>query len=168
MLELAFSKLKERKYIIQGIIFFIVFGFLYFILDYLNIRELAKENIRPSNLWFATNIGLNIIMAILSMLLMNLSTIMVELKSAGSAGSNLGFISIFLGIFTYGCTSCVVGFFTAVGIAFSPAIFPFIDVWHGSLYKLLSLGLLAIGFGVIIYNIKYAHCKIPKQKKIKE
>lgn len=168
MITLAFNKLKKKKYLIQGLIFLGFFLLIYFILDYLNVRELAKENIRPSNLWLVSNFLLNLIMALLATLLINLSNAMLDLRVRGDGGSNLGFFSILFGIFTYGCTSCVVTFLAAIGIAFVPStIFPFIGVGHGILYKLLSLVLIIIGLMFVTYNIKYAKCKLPKVKKEK-
>lgn len=161
MINFAFSKLKEKKYIIQGIIFFLVFLILYFVLDYLNYREAITK---PSTTWIVVNGFVNIIMAALSMLLMNLSTVMVEIKATGDRGANLGFISIIFGIFTYGCTGCVVIFLSAVGIAFSPTIFPLIGVWHGFLYKLLSLVLVSIGLTLVLYNIAKGRCKVNFKK----
>ena len=105
-------------------------------------------------------------MSFLATLLLNLSNTMLDLRVSGDSGSNLGFFSVLFGVLTYGCTSCVVTFFAAVGIAFVPsAIFPFIEVGHGILYKLLSLLIILIGLTIVVYNIKYARCKIPKQKK---
>lgn len=165
LINLAFKKQLEKKYIIQGILFLVFFLLLYSVLDYLNIRELAKSDVRPSNFWIFGNILLNIVMSFLAMLLLNLSNAMLELRITGDGGSNLGFFSIIFGIFTYGCTSCVVAFFAAIGVSFIPgAIFPFIDVGFGILYKLLSLLLIIIGLIVVLYNIKYARCKIPKRK----
>jgi len=162
MTKFAFNKLKTKKYIIQGIIFFIAFFFLYSILDYLNVREMSKT---PSNMWILSNIILNLIMGLTTALLMNLSTIMVELKSGGDTGSRLGFFSVFFGIFTYGCTSCVVTFLAAVGISFSPTIFPFIHVLDGMLYKFLSLILLGIGLFIVLWNIEKGVCKVKLDKK---
>src|SRR5690554_6051990 len=99
MIRYAFERMKTKKYIIQGSIFFIIFFGLYLILDYLNVRELT---VKPSNLWIISNIILNIIMGLSSALLMNLSTVMVELKSSGESASNLGFFSVLFGILTYG------------------------------------------------------------------
>ena len=157
MIRFAFERLKTKKYIIQGLIFFIIFFGLYLILDYLNVRELTD---RPSNIWIISNILLNIVMGLSSALLMNLSTVMVELKASGEGASNLGFFSVLFGILTYGCTSCVVIFLSAVGISFSPAIFPFINVLHGMLYKFLSLALIALGLTLVLYNIAKGKCKV--------
>lgn len=157
MIRYAFKRMKTKKYIIQGSIFFIIFFGLYLILDYLNVRELT---VKPSNLWIISNIILNIIMGLSSALLMNLSTVMVELKSSGESASNLGFFSVLFGILTYGCTSCVVIFFSAIGISFSPAIFPFINVLNGMIYKFLSLALIGLGLTLVLYNIAKGKCKV--------
>lgn len=162
MIKIAFQKLKERKYIIQGILFLFLFLAIYIILDYLNYREAFPK---PTNTWIILNLFIDLIMATASMLLMNLSTVMVELKSGSDKGSNLGFFSVLFGIFTYGCTSCVVTFLAAVGISFSPTIFPFIHVWYGIVYKLLSLVLLFIGLSIVLYNISKGTCKVKFKKK---
>ncbi|MFA5692663.1 MAG: hypothetical protein WC907_03515 [Acholeplasmataceae bacterium] len=157
MLKYAISQLKLKKNIIQTSLFFIFFLFIYLILDYLNYRE---TTIKPSNAWIVGNVFLDLIMALLSALLMTFSTIMVSLKTGSDKASNLGFLSILFGIFTYGCTGCVVVFFSAIGIAFSPTIFPLIEVGHGILYKFLSLLLIMIGFVIVGYNILKGKCKI--------
>lgn len=157
MIGFAFERLKTKKYIIQGLIFFTIFFSLYLILDYLNVRESVDK---PSNLWILSNILLNVLMGFASALLMNLSTVMVELKASGEGASNLGFFSVLFGILTYGCTSCVVIFFSAIGISFSPAIFPFINVLHGMLYKFLSLALIGLGLTLVLHNIAKGKCKV--------
>ncbi len=167
LINQAFNKILSKKYLIQGSIFFIFFISLYFVLDYLNIRELSKDGISPSTIWIIGNVILNLIMSLVAVLLLNLSNAMLELRLSGDGGSNLGFLSIFFGMLTYGCTSCVITFFAAIGISFIPsAIFPFIDVGFGILYKLLSLVLILIGLSIVVYNIKYARCKIPKKRKV--
>ncbi len=161
MLKHAFLQLKEKKYLIQSILFFIFFLGIYIILDYLNYREnYLKNSLTPSVLWIVSNLLLNLIMSLLSALLMSLSTIMVSLKVGGESASNLGFLSILFGIFTYGCTGCVVVFFSAIGLAFSPTIFPFIEVGDGILYKFLSLILIGIGFYIVSRNIVKGQCKV--------
>lgn len=162
MIKFAFEKLKTKKYIIQGIIFFTIFFFLYLVLDYLNVREMTKT---PSTIWLVSNILLNVVMGLSSALLMNLSTIMVELKAGSDRGGNFGFFSVLFGVFTYGCTSCVVAFFTAIGISFSPTIFPFIHVLDGMLYKFLSLLLVGVGLFIVIWNIEKGKCKVKLDKK---
>lgn len=157
MISYSLSQLKLKKYILLQIAFFTFFIVIYSILDWLNYRE---SIIKPSTIWIITNIFVNIIIAISSTLLMTLSTIMVELKTKGDAGSNLGFFSIIFGIFTYGCTSCVVTFLAAIGISFSPTIFPLIGVWYGFLYKLFSLVLIGIGLLLVFRNIKKGTCKV--------
>lgn len=157
MINIAINKLKTKKYIIQGLLFSIFFLVIYLILDYLNYRETVSK---PSLILIVINIVINLLMAFLGAILMNLSTIMMELKTKGDGGANLGFVSIILGIFTYGCTSCVVTFLAAVGISFSPAIFPFIYVLNGLLYKFLSLGLIVLGLYLVVRNINKGVCKI--------
>ncbi|VEU81143.1 glycosyltransferase family protein [Haploplasma axanthum] len=162
MIKYAFSRLKERKYIVQGAIFFILFLFIYSILDYLNYRESSNK---LSIYLLLVNIILNILMSTASMLLLNLSTIMVELKTGGDNTSSFSFISVLIGIFTYGCTSCVIAFLSVLGITFTPTIFPLINIGNGILYKLLSFLFLIIGFTIVLTNISKGKCKVNLKKQ---
>lgn len=157
MIEYAIKKLYSKKYIISGVFLFIIFLGLYITLDYLNIRDNTDKVLTS---WIIINVFINIVIALFSSILLNLSTIMLELKLPGDKASNLGFFSILFGILTYGCTSCVVIFFTSIGIAFSPSIFPLIDVYYGIIYKLISLLLVFIGLLLVLRNIKKGVCKI--------
>jgi len=102
------------------------------------------------------NIFMNIIMSILSTLLMNLSTVMVEINGKESGASNLGFVSILFGILTYGCTSCVIAFFAAIGISFSVIALPL----AGFPYKIISLILIIVGLLIVLKQIKSGSCKL--------
>jgi len=155
MVKLAFDLLKTKKYVIQGMIFLLLFLFIYFIVDYLNMSYEAMANQFGTYL-VVINIFMNVIMAILSTLLMNLSTAMVEIKGRESKASNLGFVSVLFGILTYGCTSCVIAFFAAIGISFSVIALPL----AGFPYKIMSLVLIVIGLGIVIRQIHSGVCKI--------
>ncbi|MFA5482696.1 MAG: hypothetical protein WC278_04945 [Bacilli bacterium] len=161
MIKLAFKKLKTKKYIIQTIIFGVVFVLLYTVIDFLNMSY--SEMIMEYG-WYLViiNVLLNIIMATLSGFLMSLSSIMVEIKGKEGKGASLGFVSILFGMLTYGCTSCVIAFFASIGIAFSVVALPL----AGLPYKLISLLLILLGLGFILYEIKQGKCKIKKQKNI--
>jgi len=91
------------------------------------------------------NIFLNIIMAILSAVLLISSEIMIK----GTKSSNLGFIAIIFGMFTYGCTTCLIAFFANLGIILSIMVLPF----AGLPYKLISLVLIIIGSIITIRKI---------------
>src|SRR5690554_4163183 len=97
MLTYAINLQKTRKYIIQGALFVILFLFIYFIVDYLNMSYSDMANEFGVYL-IVINIIMNVIMAILSAVLMNFSTAMVEIKGKESHASNLGFVSILFGI----------------------------------------------------------------------
>ena len=64
--------------------------------------------------------------------------------------------SVLFGILTYGCTSCVIAFLSVIGITFAVAVLPL----AGLPYKLISLGLLIVGFVWLIKEIKTSKCKI--------
>jgi hypothetical protein len=155
MLKLALKLQFTRKYLLQGLVFFTLFLAIFFILDSLNATY--EEMISTYGLYLVIiNITLNIVMSFFSALLMNLSTAMVELKGKEGKSSSLGFFSIFFGILTYGCTSCVIFFFASVGITLSVIALPL----FGLPYKLVSLILIALGLYLITREIEKGKCKV--------
>jgi hypothetical protein len=155
MLKLALKLQFTKKYLLQGLIFFSLFIAIFFILDSLNATY--EEMILTYGLYLVIiNITLNIVMSFFSALLMNLSTAMVELKGKEGKSSSLGFFSIFFGILTYGCTSCVIFFFASVGITLSVIALPL----FGLPYKLVSLILIALGLYLITREIEKGKCKV--------
>lgn len=160
MFRLAIQNLTKKKYIIQGTLFFIVFMIIYTIIDSLNMSY--AEMLETYGLYLVIiNIGLNILMSLLSAFLMHLSTSMIELKANADKGSTLGFLSILFGILTYGCTSCVIAFFASIGIAFSVIALPL----AGLPYKLISLLLIVLGILFIRYELEHSKCKVNLVKK---
>jgi hypothetical protein len=160
MLPLAWAKLKTRKYRIQAVVFFTVFLVLYFLIDHLNLPYPEMVDIYGPFL-VAVNVLLNIVMSTAGAVLMALSGINLELRGKEGKGSNLGFLSVFFGMLTYGCTSCVISFFAAIGIAFSVVALPL----AGLPYKLISLILVSIGLLWMIWEIKTGKCRIPKAER---
>lgn len=157
MLTLALTQLKTKKMILQGFFLIVIFLFLYWMIDNLNLSYVQMA--RDYGLWLVIlNLGLNLLMALGSALMLNLSTVMAGLKGKESLGSNLSFVSVLFGILTYGCTPCVIAFFASVGIAFSVVALPY----AGLPYKFISLGLIGIGIGWTLWEIQNGKCKIKK------
>lgn len=157
MIEQAHKLITTKKSLLQSLLFFIIFMTIYTLIDRNNISYTDMAQIYGSYLVY-TNISLNIVMALLSSLMLILSTANASLKGKESVGSNLSFVSVFFGILTYGCTPCVIAFFGSIGIAFSVAILPL----AGLPYKLISLLLIVIGLIWTYYEIKHGKCKVKK------
>jgi hypothetical protein len=155
MISEALNLLKTKKMLLQGFAFFAFFMVIYTMIDGFNLSYPAMQEQYGSYL-VAINILLNFTMALLSALLLNLSTAMAALKGKDSKGSNLSFVSVLFGILTYGCTPCVIAFFASVGIAFSVIALPL----AGLPYKLISLMLIIIGILWTIREIKFGQCKV--------
>lgn len=155
MYELVLQKQKEKLYIIMFIGFFIGFGILFYILDYLN-GGYNKMTLEYGVYLTIINIVLNIIMSLMSARMFNLSQALSSISNKDSKASNIPILSIIFGIFTYGCTSCVITFLATLGIAFSvPAL-----GLMGLPYKLLSFGLLLIGYFFVVRSIKKNECRV--------
>ena len=142
MIEQAFTLIRTKKSILQASLFFIVFLIIYTLIDRNNLSYTEMRN-QYGNFLVYTNISLNIVMALLSSLMLILSTANATLKGKESIGSNLSFVSVLFGILTYGCTPCVIAFFGSIGIAFSVIALPL----AGLPYKFISLLLIVIGLG---------------------
>jgi hypothetical protein len=155
MIQETFSRLKNRKMILQTVVFGLVFIVIYGMIDQLNMpyADMIQEY---GMLLVILNITLNVIMASGSAFMLSLSTIMAQLRGKESMGSNLSFISVLFGILTYGCTPCVIAFFASVGIAFSVIALPY----AGLPYKFISLGLILIGILWTLWEIKNGKCKV--------
>jgi hypothetical protein len=148
---------KEKKYIIQGLIVFIVFMVLYTLLDFLNIGYdgmLEEYGI----LLVIGNILLNITMAFVSAFMWNVSTGLVKLTGKEGKGSFVSSFAVIFGMLTYGCTPCVIALFSTIGITFAVAVLPL----AGLPYKLLALVLLIIGFFWLKYEANHVKCKVKK------
>lgn len=105
------------------------------------------------------HILINILIAILSAVMVGFSIINFNLTKVEPKGSNaIPFFTFIFGLLTFGCTGCVVAFFSAIGIAFSPVILPAGNL----LWKLSALLLVISGFIWIMYSIEHPKCKIKK------
>lgn len=155
MINTAFTQLKTKKLILQGLLFFGTFIVLYSMIDSLNLSYTAMATTYGLGL-VVLNIGLNLMMAFGSALMLNLSTVMAQLKGKESLGSNLSFLSVLFGILTYGCTPCVIAFFASIGIAFSVVALPY----AGLPYKFISLILIGLGLVWTLWEIENGKCKV--------
>ncbi len=157
MFKTILAMQKEKKFIIRGIIIFIMFIILYFMLDRLNMDY--SKMIDDYGLYLVIiNILLNIIMAALSAFMWNISSGLVELTGKEGKGSFLSGFAYVFGLLTYGCTPCVIALFSTIGLTFSMAVLPL----AGLPYKFVALGLLILGLFWLIYETNHVKCKIKK------
>lgn len=131
--------------------FFIVFMGMYTLLDSFNLSY-SEMALQFGILLPIVNIAINIFMAVLSAIMLSATT--AQFKEP--KGANMSFLSILFGIFTYGCTSCVITFLATLGISFSVAVLPL----AGLPYKLVSVALLIIGYFWSRREIRNTVCKI--------
>lgn len=155
MFGLVLKKQKSLKYLVSFLIYTGFFMVIYYLLDSLNGGYTEMRNDYGAYL-VTTNIVLNIFMSLLSAFMFNLSSALVDLTKKEGKGTFMTMFSVLFGVLTYGCTSCVMAFFAVIGITFSVAVLPL----AGLPYKLISLGLLILGFFWLIREIKRSQCKL--------
>lgn len=146
---------KQKKFIIQGIIVFVLFIIMYFLLDGLNMSY-ADMITEYGLLLVIVNLILNIVMAFTSAFMWNISSGLVKLTGREGKGSFLSGIAYVFGLLTYGCTPCVIAFFSTIGLTFSVAVLPL----AGLPYKFIAFGLLILGLVWLIYETNHVKCKI--------
>jgi hypothetical protein len=157
MLTIIKEKAKTKNNIIMMIGLFIFFLGLYIFLDFEGNTNYENMISNFGIFVTITHISINIIIAILTSIMVSFSIINYQLTKVEPKGSNaIPFISFLFGLLTFGCTSCIVAFFAAIGIAFSPIILP-----NGNLvWKFAALLLVSVGFIWIMYSINTAKCKV--------
>lgn len=157
MLTAVKQKAKTKENIMLFALLFVVFLALYVFLDF---EGNTSYTVMTANFGFGItllHIAMNIVIAVLSSIMVGFSIINYKLTKQEPVGSNaIPFLSFLFGLLTFGCTSCVVAFLSAVGIAFTPLILP-----NGNLlWKFVAMLFVIIGFLWIMYSIQHTKCKI--------
>lgn len=157
MLTIVYKKAFEKNNVILFSVLIIVFFGLYVFLDFEGNTNYSLMTEKFGLGVTFIHILVNILIAFLSAVMVTFSTINYKLTKKEPVGSNaLPFITFLFGVLTFGCTSCVVAFLAAVGIAFTPVILP-----NGNLiWKFAALGIVILGFIWIMYSIKNTKCKV--------
>lgn len=157
MLEIVKKEFFLKKNLIIFAVLVLFFFGLYTFLDFEGNTNYKLMTEHFGIVITLTHILINIIIALLSAYMVTLSTINYNLTKKEPKGANaIPFLTFIFGLLTFGCTGCVVAFFTAVGIAFTPIILP-----NGNLiWKLAALLLVILGYIYIMYSIKNMKCKI--------
>lgn len=155
MLSFLKTSLHDKKVQREGVIFFLFFLVIYSMVDYLNMSYV--EMMHSYGLYLViSNILINVIMALGSAFLMVLAQVMIKIKAIEPKGTKLGFLSVFFGIMTYGCTSCVIALLANIGITYSVLALPL----AGLPYKFVSLLLIGVGIGWSLYDINRGACNV--------
>lgn len=157
MLKMMLQMQKKKQYLIHGGLFFTLYMIIFTMLDTFNIGYFKM--IEDFGLYLVIiNILLNIVMSLLSAFIMNISNYLVKVNSKEGKGSIFPGIAAIFGIFTYGCTPCVIAFLSTIGIAFSVIVLPL----SGLPYKLISLLIIILGLVIILNELKKP-CSIQDQ-----
>lgn len=133
---------------------FVLYLVIFFTIDYLNMpypEMIVQEGVVVTSL----HIILNGVMASLSTYLFKLHEGIFQQIGREVKGNNTPIYAALFGILTYGCTSCVISFFAAIGIQLSIVALP----WAGLPYKLISLLILVVGIWFSLNQQKKV-CKI--------
>ena len=159
MLLIIRQQAKQRNNVLLMILLFLGFFALYVFLDF---EGNTNYQLMTANFGIGvtiTHIAINMLIAVLSSIMVAFSIINFKLTQVEPKGSNaIPFFTFIFGLLTFGCTSCVVAFLSAVGIAFSPLVLP-----NGNLlWKLGALLFVILGFVWVMYSIQNTKCKIKK------
>lgn len=161
MLAMVKQEALQTKYLLLISGLFVFFFGLYTFLDFEGNTNYVVMTENFGIKIVLVHIFINAVIATLSSIMVTFSIINYKLYKNEPVGSNaIPFVTFLFGLLTFGCTGCVVAFFSAVGIAFSPIILP-----SGNLiWKIVALLLTIIGYIWILYSIEHSKCKVSKQK----
>lgn len=159
MLTIIKDKAKEKNNLLMFIVMFLFFLALYTFLDFEGNTNYALMTTNFGLGITLLHITINIIIAVLTSIMLGFSTINYRITKTEPTGSNaIPFLTFIFGILTFGCTSCVVAFLAAIGIAFTPLVLP-----NGNLiWKMVALLIVVLGFLWVMYSIQHTKCK-PKK-----
>lgn len=161
MLTLIRQEARQKKYLLYGAGLFIIILGLYVFLDFEGNTNYTLMVQEFGVFIVSVHILINIIIAILTTQMLLFSAINYNINKSEPVGSNaIPFLTWFFGLLTFGCTGCVVAFFSAVGIAFTPIILPAGNM----LWKVAALLLVVLGYIWIMYSIQNSKCKVKKAK----
>ena len=161
MLTMIKQEARQRKYILYGIGLFTIILALYVFLDFEGNTNYTLMIQEFGILIVTIHIIINMIIAYLTTRMLLFSAINYNINRTEPVGSNtIPFLAWFFGLMTFGCTGCVVAFFSAVGIAFTPIILPAGNM----LWKVAALLLVVLGYVWIMYSINNSKCKVKKAK----
>lgn len=157
MLKIVINESKQTNNIIMMSLLFVFFLFLYIFLDFEGNTNYNVMTQTYGLIITLTHIFINVLIALLSSIMVGFFIINQKLTSKEPIGSNaIPFLSFIFGLLTFGCTSCVVAFLSAIGISFTPILLP-----NGNLlWKLLAFLFVFLGFIWIMYSIENTKCKI--------
>lgn len=145
------QEINKKIWIGYGLVFLLVYSMI----DGLNMSygDMAREH----GTWLVvTNIALNVLMGAIAGFMIALSDYVLKFKGIKTKGDSMSFLSVLFGIFTYGCTPCVISFLAVFGINFSVLALPF----AGLPYKLISLALMGLGIWILSRELKRNQCDI--------
>ena len=157
MLSIIKQEAKSKNNILMLISLFVLFFSLYAFLDF---EGSTNYIVMTNNFGIGVtivHIFINVLIAILTAIMVGFSIINYRFTKIEPKGSNtIPFLTFLFGVLTFGCTSCVVAFLAAIGIAFTPIILP-----NGNLlWKFAALLLVVIGFIWVMYSIQNSKCEI--------
>lgn len=157
MLSLVYKDAKKISNLIMLISLSIFFFGLYIFLDFEGNGNYTNMFNNFGAFVTITHILANLLIGIMSSVMITFSIINYRFTKQEPKGNTaIPFIGFIFGLLTFGCTSCVVAFLSAVGIAFTPILLP-----NGNLiWKIVALVFVTIGFLWILYSIQNTKCKV--------
>ncbi len=150
------EQIKPSGLRLWAIVFIIVFS-LYSFFDILAFNSYSNMVAELGPSLTSVHIILNAVMALLTSFMVSMTQIKLRLTKSEPLGSTgIPTFSFVFGLLTFGCTPCVVSFLAAVGIAFTPIVFP-----NGNLlWKMMLVVLITIGVIYILWRIEKSTCKV--------
>ena len=154
-MNLLISLHKTRKYLLINLSAFLVFITIYSMLD-INSNGTYRSMIESFGmLTVSLHVLLNIVISLLSSVVITWSYISLSVNKKDVVSTNIPFLGVLVGFFTFGCTPCVVALLSIFGVSFAPLILPNANL----MWKVLVLLLVIVSVIVTIKSFNKG-CKI--------
>ena len=136
-------------------ILFFLFLIIYTMLDMASHGGYVKMSSNIGILYTIAHIILNICISFVSALIGDMME-PVKISFKNKPASSIPMLGVIFGVFTFGCTPCIIGFLAVIGISFVPP-----TLFGGNIIlKVLTLIIVIIGYFINKQIVKKATCKI--------
>ena len=153
------KQLEKRELLVSGLTLAFIAG-IYVWFDVMAFGSYAGMRTALSGPAFASHIFINFLLALTTATM--ISAARMHLKVAGFEPRGATAVPVFsfvFALFTFACTPCVIAFFAALGLAFTPLVLPAGNL----LWKVVLLALLTAFLFYYLVRISKGVCRIKKR-----
>jgi multisubunit Na+/H+ antiporter MnhF subunit len=157
-MQLLLEQHKTKKGLSINAAFLAAFLLIYVLLDINGNEGYANLLALEGMTTLVLHLIMTLLLAVASSIVVTWSYLSVQLFKQDVAATNLPFLGVAIGFFTFGCTPCVVAFMSLFGVTFVPLLLPMANL----LFKVLVFFMI-VGSGALTLYYVQKGCTIDPQ-----